>query len=203
MVAISIIQYFAQKRMHQRAKNYFVQNGRKFRQEVKIIAAERYQQLNGRQSTNSLSGKKFRAAKLREKEALTKIEADVANELSESIVIEGGYQAPKLENLFIFKLIRFPVVLPVIFYRKLISWYQHSFLGKELSLDEQKRLTASTLDLTWDGLIAKLGEEEAAEALRHKIYDSTANLKKYQQALFMRQKPGQYKKYKRWKKKQG
>lgn len=133
---------------------------------------------------------------------LAEIESEVKKELSEEIVIEGGYQPPKIERLFVVLILKLPISLPLFLLETGKYWYTRHYLKEELSLEDQQKFTAQAFHTTWDGLQEKIGKDELDRVLECKVYENAANLKRFEEEMFMRKKPGQYKRYKRWKKNQ-
>ena len=173
---VSGLQYFLQRSMYNKALDYYKKNDKKFRLRVKQLAYEELQRANknGNASGSGASTGSTRSRKKRkekeQKEEMQAIEARITEELAKEVDIQGGYQHPKLQDLFIVRVVIFPYT-----FVKYVWWkgdwvYRHDVKGEPLSEHEKMYLAARAFSTSIEGLEHMYEPAEIEEMKERKVW---------------------------------
>lgn len=167
---VSGLQYFLRLSMYKKALEHYKNHDKKFRQRVKQLAYEELQA--NRSASNSQGGARSRKKKKEkeQKEELAAVEARIADELAKEVDIQGGHKRPKVQDLFIVRLVVFPYTLV-----KYLSWkvdwvYRHDIKGEPLSDSEMMYLAACAFSTSVDGLEHMYEPAEIEEMKERKVW---------------------------------
>mmetsp|Transcript_12258 Transcript_12258/g.21871 ORF Transcript_12258/g.21871 Transcript_12258/m.21871 type:complete len:336 (-) Transcript_12258:134-1141(-) len=186
---------------YKRGKNYVKNYHPDFRKKVREMAREQLvaETPSKAQAVNTGTKKKRKDPKTGKKEdiagELAELEKKIADELIETVDLEGSYKKPVYGDLWVVKLAKLPVVLAQNGY-----WhFQHSVLGTPLSREEKIELLTDSLGRSQELLLQEFSPTEFDQMLEQECW-KRPNFKQFQEEKYKRDCPDRYKQYKRYQK---